>query len=103
MPVPNPVSIERLGSEEGRYCQGSHATEFKGQKLPTFLMWLEVPPQKWVEIEEKKLQKTKNIQKKNKLKIKIFMNSRNKTTFTIQVTASGVHVYVAAPDRNLIP
>ena len=22
---------------------GSHATEFKGQQLPTFLVWLEVP------------------------------------------------------------
>ena len=46
-----------MGSEEGRYCQGSHATEVKGQHLPTFLVWLEVPLQKWVEIEEKQLQK----------------------------------------------
>ena len=57
-----------MESEEGRYCKGSHATEVKGLQLPTCLVWLEVPLQKWVEIEEKQLQKNKQIKQD-------FMNS----------------------------
>ena len=66
--------ILKEGEWEGRYCQGSHATEVKGQQLLTFLMWLEVPLQKRVKIEEKQLQK-KTKKTKLKYKIRTFMNS----------------------------
>ena len=62
-----------MGSEEGQYCQGSHATEFKGQQLPTFLVWLEVPLQKLKRNSCKKKRKKKK--KKLKYKIRTFMNS----------------------------
>ena len=90
-----------MGSKEGRYCQGSHATEVKGQQLPTFLMWLEVPLQKWVEIEEKQLQKFKQIKQDfyelllNYVPhLKLRSPSRYKLLHEIYIHIRDIHVYM---------